>query len=90
MPGAVHDVELDLLEGRGDLVLDHLHAGLVADHFVAVLDRADAADVEAHRGIEFQRIAAGGGFRIAEHDADLHADLVDEDARWCWIWRSSR
>ena len=43
---AVHDVELDLLEGRRDLVLDHLDAGGVADDLVAVLDRADAADVE--------------------------------------------
>ena len=76
---AIHDVELDLLEGRRQLVLDHLDAGLVADHLVAVLDRADAADVEAHRGIEFQRVAAGRGFRRAEHHADLHADLVDED-----------
>ena len=33
----------------------------------------------AHRGIELQRAAAGGGFRIAEHHADLLADLVDED-----------
>src|SRR6056297_4173510 len=55
---AVHDVELDLLERRGDLVLDDFHTGLVADHLVAVLDRADAADVEADRGIELQRVAA--------------------------------
>ena len=40
---------------------------------------ADAADVEAHRGIEFERVAARGGLGIAEHDADLHADLVDEN-----------
>ena len=44
-----------------------------------MLDRSDAADIEAHRGIKFQRIAAGGGLRRAEHHADLHADLVDED-----------
>src|SRR5215510_5769916 len=47
---AVHDVELDLLERRRQLVLDHLDAGLVADHLVALLDGADAADVETHRG----------------------------------------
>ncbi len=76
---AVHDVELDLLERRRQLVLDHLHAGLVADHLVALLDRADAADVEADRGVEFQRVAAAGGLRVAEHHADLHADLIDED-----------
>src|SRR5215468_10556314 len=38
---AVHDVELDLLERRRELVLDHLDAGLVADDLVALLDRAD-------------------------------------------------
>src|SRR6185312_7209224 len=75
----IHYVELDLFEGRRDLVLDHFHAGLVAHHFIPVLDRADAADVQTHGRVEFQGIAAGGGFRIAEHDADLHADLVDEN-----------
>src|SRR5262249_61950021 len=44
---AIHDVELDRLERRGKLVLDHFDAGLVTDHFVALLDRAIAADVEA-------------------------------------------
>src|SRR5215813_2674697 len=57
---AVHDVELDLLERRRQLVLHHLDAGLVADHLVALLDHADAADVEPYRGVELERIAAGG------------------------------
>ncbi len=43
------------------------------------LDRADAADVEPHRGVELERVAAGGGLGVAEHHADLHPDLVDED-----------
>src|SRR5260370_23600451 len=51
---AIHDVELDLLERRRQLVLHHLDAGGVADHLVALLDRADAADVEADGGVEFQ------------------------------------
>src|SRR6185437_7699629 len=76
---AIHDVELDHLERRRHLVLDHLDARLVADHLLALLDRADAPDVEADRGVEFERMATGGGLGIAEHDADLHADLVDED-----------
>src|SRR5690606_10875078 len=75
---AVHDVEDDLAERRGDLVLDHLHPGGVADHLVAVLDRARAADVETDRGVELQRIAAGSGLGRAVHDADLVTDLVDE------------
>src|SRR5437016_2204954 len=56
---AVHDVELGLLEGRRHLVLHHLDARLGADHLVALLDRADPADVHAHRGIELERIEIG-------------------------------
>ena len=29
--------------------------------------------------VELERVAAGRGLGVAEHDADLHADLVDED-----------
>ena len=67
------------LERRRHLVLDDLDARLVADDLVAFLDRADAADVEADRGVELERVAARRGLRVAEHDADLVADLVDED-----------
>ena len=38
-----------------------------------------AAFVDADRGVELQRAATGSGFRIAEHDADLFANLVDKD-----------
>ena len=74
-----HDVELGLPERRRDLVLDHLHPHVVADDRLALLDRADAADVEPERGVELERLAAGGGLGVAEHDADLLAQLVDED-----------
>jgi len=43
------------------------------------LDLADAPDIETDRRIEFEGIAAGGGFGAAEHHADLHANLIDED-----------
>ncbi len=76
---AVEDVELGGLERRRDLVLDDLDLGLVADDLLALLDRADAADVEPDRGVELEGVAAGGGFGRAEHHADLHPDLVDED-----------
>src|SRR5712692_6985636 len=78
---AVEDVEFRLAEGRGELVLHHLHPRARADHLIAFLDRADAADVQAQRGIELQGVPSGGGLRRAEDDADLHADLVDEDHR---------
>src|ERR1700694_671450 len=76
---AVHDVEFDLLERRRQLVLHHLDAGLVADHLVALLDGADAADVEADGGVEFQRVAAGGSFRRNVPPPDLYPGLVDVD-----------
>src|SRR4051794_767358 len=76
---AIHDVELDLLERRRQLVLHHFYAGLIAHYFVTLLDRADAADVQSYRGVEFQGVAAGGSFRRAVHHPDLHADLIDED-----------
>src|SRR5947209_7737506 len=78
-PFAVHHVELGFAEGRRHLVLDDLYTRAPADHDVAILDARDAADVHAHRRIELERAAAGGRFRVAEHDADLLAELVDED-----------
>src|SRR5436190_13732797 len=76
---AVENLELGLAERRRELVLHDLHAGLGADHLLAALHRADAPDVEPHRGVELERVAARGGLGAAEHHADLHADLVDED-----------
>src|SRR5271166_2138379 len=76
---AVHDVELHLPERRRQLVLHHLHPGLVADRLLAFLDRADPPDLQPDRGVELQRVAARGGLRVAEHHADLQPDLVEED-----------
>src|SRR5450432_2788867 len=47
-PFPVEDVELDLAERRRHLVLHDLDARAVAHDLLAVLERADAADVEAH------------------------------------------
>src|SRR6187397_1404552 len=76
---AVEDVELAGLERRRDLVLHDLHLGARTRDVFAFLDGTDAADVETHRRIELERIAARGRFRRTEHDTDLHADLVGED-----------
>src|SRR5205085_7776765 len=65
---AIHDVELDLLERRRDLVLDDFDPRRVADDVVAVLDLAGAADVEADGGVEFQSVSARRRLRIAVHD----------------------
>src|SRR6185503_3829197 len=71
---AVQDVELHLAEGRRHLVLHHLDPRAVADHLLAVLERADAPDVQPAAGVELQRVAAGRGLGVAEHHADLHAN----------------
>src|SRR5205823_13222540 len=79
-PGAVDDVELGLLEGRSNLVLDHLHAYAVAERLDPFLQRLDAADVESHGRVELERATARSRLRIAEHDADLLAQLIREEA----------
>src|SRR6202035_4246878 len=76
---AIHDVELNLLERRRHLVLDHLDPRLVADHLLTLLDRADATNVEADGSVKLERIAARRRLGRAVHDANLHADLIDED-----------
>ena len=76
---AVHDLELGLLEGGRHLVFHHLDAGLIAHHLVTLFDRAGAANVKAHRRVELEGVTAGGGLGVAEHDADLHANLVDKN-----------
>jgi hypothetical protein len=39
----------------------------------------DAAHIEAQGGVELERLTACGGFGVAEHDADLLAELVGEN-----------
>ena len=77
---AVENIELAGLEGRRNLVFDHLDLGTVAHDHVARLELLAAADIQTDGGIELQRLAAGGGFGVAEHHADLFAQLVDEQA----------
>ena len=77
----IHDVKDRFLEGRRYLVLDDLGTGTVADDFRSILDGLHPADINTHRGVELQGITARRRFGIAEHDADLLAQLVDEDTR---------
>ena len=77
---AEHEVELASAEGWGHLVLHDAHLDAVADVLVAVLDGLGAADVDTHRSVELQGVAAGGGLGVAEEDTYLLAQLVDEDA----------
>ena len=76
------DVELRLSKGRCHFVFHDLRLHVIANGVAGnVLDRIFAADIDADAGVEFQRLAARGGFRIAEHHPDFFADLVGENAR---------
>ena len=77
----VHHVELGHAERRGDLVLHHFRPDSLAGDLLALLDLADPPHVDAAGGVELQRPAAGRGLGIAEHHADLLANLVDENHR---------
>src|SRR5213078_1972522 len=79
-PRAIDDVELGLLERRRNLVLHDLHPHSITKRLDAVLQRLDSTDVETHRRVELEGPAAWRRLRIAEHHADLFAQLVREDA----------
>ena len=66
-------------KGDAHLVLDDLDLHARPDHGLAFLERRDPADVDRGTSVELERPAAGGRLGAAEHDADLFADLVDED-----------
>src|SRR5690606_14099506 len=71
-----HDVEFGFGERRSDLVLNNFDLGAVAHNFaVGRLDLIAAADVDAHAGEELERATTGGRLGIAEHHADLFANL---------------
>src|SRR6266699_4814971 len=54
---------------------------MIADYDFAILDRCDAPHVQPYRGVEFQRPATARRLGVAEHDADLLPQLIDEDDR---------
>ena len=76
---AVQNLELSLTERWGHLVFDYFDTGFAADNFIAIFHCAGAANVQTYRRVELQCVTTGSGFRVTEHNADLHADLVDED-----------
>ena len=76
---AVHNLKFSLPERWRDLVLDNLYTRFITDNLVALFDRPDATDIQAHRGIEFKRVTTSRGFGRTEHNANLHANLVDKN-----------
>ena len=77
---AVHDVELSRAERSGDLVLNNLGTHTIADDLVLELNAVNAANIDTHRREELEGAAARRSLGVAEHDADLLAQLVNEDA----------
>src|SRR5215213_4566807 len=74
---AVHDVKLTFTKRRRDFVLRNFHFRTIAGHAIAVLDRADATNVEPQCRVKLERAAATGRLGTAEHNPDLLANLVD-------------
>src|ERR1700761_5435896 len=75
----VQNVELGIAERSRHLVLDDLHLRARANHYLAFLHCTNAANVDAHRRIKLQRASTRCRLRIAEHHANLFADLINED-----------
>ena len=75
---AKHNIEFGTTERRRNLVLNHLNDGAFAQIVIAIFDGAAGTDIQTYGSIEFERIAAGGGFAGAEHLAYFLTQLVDE------------
>ena len=75
---AKHNIEFGTTERRRNFVLDHLDDGAFAQIAIAVFDSAAGTDIQTYGSIEFERIAACGGFAGAEHLAYFLTQLVDE------------
>src|SRR3989338_8609822 len=75
----VHNIELSGPERGSHFVFHHFGLGTITHYYFTLLDLSAASDFDAHRGIELERLPAGGRFRIAEHYTDFHPDLIDED-----------
>src|SRR3989338_5055878 len=82
---SIEHVEFRLAERGCHLVFHDFDAVSAADRFFTLLYLCNAADIDAHRCVEFKCLATRRRFGIAKHDAYLHADLIDEnDDRLCF------
>src|SRR3954463_5977152 len=76
---AVKNVEFGFAEGRSDFVFHHFAARTRTNHAIAFFDRLNSPDIQPDGRIKFERTAASGRFRIAEHHSNLFTNLVDEN-----------
>ena len=63
------------------LVLDDTRLYPGADHLGPLLDGIGAPQVDSNRTVELQRSSSGGHLGIAEDDANLLSELIDEHDR---------
>ncbi len=76
---AINHIDNSCLEWRRHLVFNNLDLGHIAIDIIAVFECFPTAYIQPHRRIELQCPAAWGCLRIAEHDADLFTQLINED-----------
>src|SRR3989344_7354734 len=75
----IHNVKFGVSKGGGHFIFNHFSLNSVADNGIAFFNLSGAPDFNSDRGIKFQGHAAGGGFGVAEKDADLHSNLIYKD-----------
>ena len=76
----IHDIEFRLFKRRRHFIFHDLRPRTGADELVPRrLELLNAAHVDAHGSIKFQRAAAGGYLRVAIHHTDLFTQLIDKD-----------
>ena len=63
---------------RSDFIFYHPGPDMAADRSSGIFEGADFSDVEPDGAIKLKCSTAGCGFGISEHDADFHANLIDE------------
>ena len=64
---------------QSNLVLHNLDADTVSNHFAALLQRLNPADIHADRRIELECPSTGRNLRVSEHDTNLLTQLVDKN-----------
>src|SRR5215212_10868435 len=62
----IHNIELCLLERRGNLILYNFYPYVRANHVLLLLDRSNSTDIKPHRSVELQRLSTSRRLRIAK------------------------
>ena len=66
-------------KGGATLFFHHFDAGLIANHFIAIFNGTNAANIQPTGRIKFERVAASCGLRATKHNANFHTNLIDKN-----------